>query len=97
VDTVAFIDKLVLSVDGQLKPNCENELQHPVSRGIYTVDSLYSRDVSGGFWLSGNPVDVVYGRTKNFKNVPAIRITMHSNRIPLTGAQVRCLVERLTT
>ena len=98
VDNVAFIHKIVLSVDEKLKPEFEAELRHPVSQGIRaTSDSLYSRAVSGSCWLSGNPVDVVYGRTKKFKNVPLLRITMHSKRVPLTGAQVRFLVERLTT
>jgi hypothetical protein len=97
VNHVAFIHKIVLSVDGQLKPDFEAELQHPDSGGIYTPGSLYARLVSGSCWLSGNPVDVVYGRRKNFKNVPTFQITMHSKRIPVTGAQVRFLVERLTT
>jgi hypothetical protein len=96
VNNVAFIDKIVLSVDGELKPNFEDELQHPESQGIYTPDSLYSRAVSGIFWLNGNPVDVVYGRTRKFKNVPTLQITMRSERIPLTAAQVRLLVEKLT-
>ena len=68
-----------------------------MSHGILAApDSLYSRAVSGTIWLSGNPVDVVYGRRKNFKNVPILRITMHSKRIPVTGAQVRFLIEKLT-
>jgi len=90
-----FIDKIVLSVDGKLKPNFEEELQHYKNSGISTRDSLYSRAVSGRFWLSGNPVELLYGRKKNFKNVPALRITMRSERIPLTAAQVRLLIERL--
>ncbi|MGA8215796.1 MAG: hypothetical protein WB799_19540 [Candidatus Sulfotelmatobacter sp.] len=95
VNKVAIVDKIVLSVDGQLKPDFEAELQHFESRGILTPDSLYSRAASGSFWLTGNLVDVVYGRTKNFKNVPAFQITMHSTRIPLTAAQVLLLVEKL--
>ena len=97
VNNVAYIHKIALSVDGQLKPDFEAELRNPVSKGIRaTPDSLYSRAVSGSCWLSGNPVEVVYGRRKNFKNVPTLRITMHSKRIPLTAAHVNFLVERLT-
>jgi hypothetical protein len=96
VDKVAFIDKIALSVDGQLKPNFEEELQHPESRGILAPDSLYSRAVSGTFWLSGNPIEVIYGKTKHFKNVSALRIAMQSENRPLTAAEVMLLVKRLT-
>jgi hypothetical protein len=97
VNSVAFIDKIVLSVDGHLKSDFENELHHPVSRGIRAKPtSLYSRAVSGVVWLSGNPADVVYGRRKRFKNVPTVRVTIHSKRVPVTGAQVMMLIKSLT-
>ncbi len=47
---------------------------------------LAHRESSGG----------LYGKKKKFKNVPALRITMHSERVPLTGTQVRLLVKALT-
>jgi len=96
VDKVAFIDKIVLSVNGELKPNFEEEFQYPKSQGIYSHDSLYSRRVSGRFCATGNRVDLLYGRKKRFENVPTQRITMHSERIPVTAAQVMLLVKRLT-
>jgi hypothetical protein len=96
VDKAAFIDKIVLSIDGELKPNFNAEFQDPKSHGVSTPDSLYSRLVSGKFWPSGNPVDLLYGRKKRFANVPTQRITINSERIPITAAQVMLLVKRLT-
>jgi hypothetical protein len=95
VDRVAFIDKIVLGVNGERNPEFEDALSHPENRGICTPSSLYSRALSGIFPLSGNPVDVLYGKTKRFANIPALRVTMRSERIPLTAAQVLLLVKRL--
>jgi len=95
VDKVAFIDKIVVGVNDERNPNFQEELQHHESFGIYTPDSLYSRAASGILWLSGNRVDLVYGKKKQFRNVPALKITMHSERIPVTAAQVKLLVGKL--
>jgi hypothetical protein len=96
VDTAAFVHKLVLSVDAELSETHENVLQQIKREGIFHPGGLYSRRVSGKFWLSGNRVVVLHGRTRNFPNVPTLWITMHSGRIPLTAAEAILLTRRVT-
>ncbi len=97
VNKAAFVDKIVLSVDGKLKSDFEYELLDPKNHGILRPGMLYCRSVSGIFELTGNPAVVRYGKAKKFKNVPAVQVVMQSEAIPVTAAQVMFLVKRLTS
>ena len=96
IDNVAFIDRLTLSIAAKLKQSFGNDIIGAKSRGIFRFGSLYSRCITGKCAITGNPVTILHGRTRKFSNVPQVRITFHSERIPLTGAQVTRIVHSLT-
>src|SRR5579859_3405021 len=83
VDKAAFVDKIVLSVDGKLKSGFEYDLLKPKSTGILHPGTVYCRLVSGIFGLTGNPVAVLHGRARNFNNIPDAQIIMQSEVIPV--------------
>src|SRR5579885_2448405 len=96
VDKAAFVHKIVLGVDGKLNDSYCDVLLHRKSQGIFHPGSLYSRRLSGRFKPTGNPVVILHGPTKHFRNVPLLWITMHSGRTPLTAAQVILLIRQIT-
>ena len=96
VDKAAFVDKIVLSVNGKLKADFEYELIDAESKGILRPGTLYCRSVSGVFGLTDDPVVIRYGKAKKFTNVPAVQIVMQSEAVPVTAAQAMLLVKKLT-
>jgi hypothetical protein len=96
VDKAAFVDRIVVGVGSALKENFDTELLDPISTGIFRPGSLHSRRVSGRCPTTENPVTVVYGRTRKFKNLPEALFGVRSERVPATGAQVKWLLQRIT-
>ena len=83
----AFIDTILLSVWTEDKPilgKLLDENKKPILNGT----SRYARLVKGRAPLTGNPVEIVYGKLSRFSNVPPCQVRMRSEEVPLTGAQV---------
>jgi hypothetical protein len=96
VDWAAFLDKIVLSIDGQLKQDFAQHLLDVKSTGIFHPGTIYSRRVSGIFSLTGNPGILRYGKAKKFQNVPDVQLIIQSQSMPVTAAQSTFLVKQLT-
>jgi len=96
VDKAAFVDKIVLSVNGKVKQDFDYELVDPESKGILHPGTIYSRRVSAVFGLTGNPLLIRYGKAKKFENVPEAQIVIQSEAVPVTAAQAFLLVKKLT-
>src|ERR1035441_384564 len=83
----AFIDTILLSVwteDKTILGKLLDENKKPILNGT----SRYARLVKGRAPLTGNPVEIVYGKLSRFSNVPPCQVRMRSEEVPLTGAQV---------
>ncbi len=89
-DRAAFIDRMVLNAwspdvnAATFRGKLEGERNLP----ILGKGGVYSRCISGRCKLTGNPLNIVYGKTKRFRNVPVAQISFRSELVPLTGAQV---------
>jgi hypothetical protein len=92
LDDSAFIDKIISSANGRLADSLDDELLNFQNRGIARPraqrQGLYSRRVDGVWNMTDNPVMLLYGKTKQFENVPDNRFTMRSESVPVTAAQV---------
>ena len=86
-NNAAFIDRIVLSVNSDAKPVLD-QLLEAKDKGILSRKSFYSRCCKAKAPLTGNPVRVLYGKVSRFPRVPAFRVLMWSEMVPLTGAQV---------
>lgn len=87
LNEAAFIHKVVLSVWTDEKP-IPDQLLEAENIGIGSPKSRYARRLWGITPLTGNPVEVLYGKLSRFPRVPPCRVTMWSKEVPLTGAQV---------
>jgi hypothetical protein len=87
VSKAAFIDTIKLSVWTEEKPilgQLVDENNDPILNG----KSRYARLVEGKAPLTGNPVEIFYGKVSRFPRVPPCQVKMRSEEVPLTGAQV---------
>jgi hypothetical protein len=97
VNKTAIVDKIVLSVDGELNETFrEEELVNVNPKSIFHPGGLYAGCIFAVWSLTGNPVSIHHGKMANFANVPPLRFTMQSENIPLTAAQVQLLARRCT-
>jgi|ERR1035438_3336326 hypothetical protein len=87
VNKAAFIDRMDLSVWTERGPALD-QLLEAKSIGILSSKSLYARSVTGKTPVTGNPIQVLYGKVSRFPRVPPCQVIMRSEEVPLTGAQV---------
>jgi hypothetical protein len=87
LNEAAFVDRIVLSVWTDRKP-VPDQLVDSKSIGILSRKSRYARRLSGKCPLTGNPVEVLYGKVSRFPRVPPCSVALRSETVPLTGSQV---------
>ena len=83
LNNAAFIDRIVLSVNTDNKPNLKQSLEAK-DIGILSPKSLYSRKLTGKAALTGNPVQILYGKVSRFPRVPPYPVVLRSEAVPLT-------------
>jgi hypothetical protein len=96
LNAAAFVDTITLNVDGELSKTYEKELSSSKNIGILNPNALFSRCVFATWPVTGNPITITYGKAKHFKTLPRLLIKLRSENVPLTGAQVQLLINRLT-
>jgi hypothetical protein len=94
VNKAAFLDRIVLSVWSGGKP-VSDQISEVRNVGILSGDSLYSRCLSGKWTLTGNPVQILYGKVSLLPRVPPFRLILRSEAIPITGAQINTLARSI--
>lgn len=95
IDRAAIIDRIDLSVQGHLNEIFrEQELANLRSPSILHPGGFYAACIFGKWRLTGNPISILHGRVTPFKNVPPLRFTMHSEHVPVTGAQLELCIRR---
>jgi hypothetical protein len=87
LNQAAFVDTIVMSVWTDGKPVLYQLLDEK-REGILKLGSPYARLVKGKAPLTGNPVQILYGKVSRFPRVPPCRMTIWSEEVPSTGAQV---------
>ncbi len=92
VDKAAFVDTIRLSVDSDRKPRLDEIVDHE-NEGILSKNSNYSRMVTGSWKVTGNPVTILYGKANRFSPVPPVCLTVRSESMPVTGAQINKMVK----
>src|ERR1035438_6520800 len=84
VNKAAFIDRMDLSVWTERGPALD-QLLEAKSIGILSSKSLYARSVTGKTPVTGNPIQVLYGKVSRFPRVPPCQVIMRSEEVQLTG------------
>src|ERR1035441_6066648 len=92
----AFIDRIDLSLTKRVSPKNLAYFRITGRKACLGPKSFYARHVWGRSSLSGNPIHLWYGRASRYPNVPLARLTMHSERTPLTAAEILLVVTELT-
>jgi hypothetical protein len=88
------VDTITLSVDSDQRPRLD-EITEQENVGILSGRNNYSRKVTGTWTVTGNPVTILYGKVNRFSRVPPCSVTVRSESMPVTGAQVNKLAESI--
>jgi hypothetical protein len=91
----AFVDKAIISIWGDRRLRISALLGHGPSRAIGGPKRMYARMISGQCFATGNPFELKYGKLQSYENVPPFRLTVRSDRMPLSGAQVEMITGAL--
>lgn len=88
IGQVAFVDRAVFGIWAPDAPvtDCLSEVRNSAS---LSGGRLYARSVNGRW--ADNLVQIAYGRARRFKTVPPSRLTIHSERAPISAAAVALL------
>src|SRR5579862_2181874 len=92
----AFFDRVDLSFRTDVSLSGLSELHIQTNKPTLGTGCFYSRQVQGRCAAGKNPFFLKYGKSTRFPNVPAARLTLHSERTPLTAAQVFLAIADLT-
>ena len=92
VDKAAFVDTIRLSVHSDQRPRLD-EITDQQNRGILSSGSNYARKITGTWTATGNPITILYGKVNRFSAVPPVCLTVRSESMPVTGAQINKMVE----
>lgn len=94
VDKAAFIDTIRLSVHSDQRPRLD-EITDQQNKGILSSGSNYARMITGTWTATGNPITILYGKVNRFSAVPPVSLTVRSESVPVTGAQINKMVESM--
>jgi hypothetical protein len=93
INTTSFIDRIVVGVKTEEQPVAGNFASADNSPGL-SKNSFHSRYLSGVWEVNDNRFRLGYGKVSRFSAVPDAILTMYSDAMPLTGAQVDLFLAR---
>lgn len=95
VDEAAFVDKAVFNIRGIRRTKTLANVRLWKNPAIGGPRRMYARSLHGENRLTGNPFELRYGRLHRWGTVAPFRLVVRSERLPLSGAQVRIILDSL--
>ena len=87
----AFVDTVAIGIKGQLRSRPKTNARVMTNRPIRRSGGQYARTLEGICCLTGNPFAINYGKQKRFSSVAPYRMTLRSERAPITLDSVEAL------
>ena len=87
-NNVTFVDKLVLGIHGKLRRRLPKTIDKTANLAIGGPGRPYARSQHGIYLPSGNPFELKYGRNRRFRNLYDAKLTVRSERNPLSSQEV---------
>lgn len=91
----AFLDKVVLSINGLKKQDYGPRLRDVVNTPIGGPNRKYAWKVSGRLVQSANSFELLHGRMQLQRILPPLLFTIHSDGAPITRAMLRHALKAL--
>jgi hypothetical protein len=88
INNVAFVDKMTLGIHGKLRKRFSKKIEKTENLAIGGPGRPYARSLHGIYAPTGNPVEVKYGRNRVYRNLFDAKVTVRSERRPLSFAEV---------
>jgi hypothetical protein len=89
------VDKAVFSIWGDRRERILSLVDHSPSRAIGGSKSMYARLIPGKCHAAKNPFELKFGKLHQYTNIPPFRLSIRSDRTPLSGAQVAAVANSL--
>jgi hypothetical protein len=84
----AFLDRIVLSINGKKRTSPGAGIGEVVNRPIGGVGRNYAREEKGVLCGSGNPCELLYGRMRLVTILPPMVMTIRSDTSPITAKDI---------
>ena len=92
INRAAFVDKLVQGIHGTLRRRLPRTIKKTANLAIGGPGRAYARSMHGVYVPSGNPFEVKYGRNPTYKNSFDAKLTVRSERTPLSFNEITEIV-----
>ena len=92
----AFVDRIGISLHKRVVIGKARHIRIERNTTCLGENSFYARYATGVCRTTGNPFRLLYGKASPFPRVPLAQLTLHSERTPITAAEVFLLVRDLT-
>lgn len=95
INNAAFADKVVLGINGKLRKRLPRTIDKTANLAIGGPGRPYARSLHGIYVPSGNPFEVKYGRNPTYKNSFDAKLTVRSERVPISFREITEIVSCL--
>lgn len=95
MNAAAFVDKAAFSVWATRRKREPVTLKLGPNFAVGGQNRGYARSLHGINRMTGSPFELKYGRLQKWKRFPPFRLTLRSADNPLSGAQVRSVLDAL--
>jgi len=92
INHAAFVDKLVVGIKGKLRKRLPKTIDKTANPAIGGPGRPYARSMHGIYRPTGNPFEVKYGPNPRYSNLFDAKLTMRSERAPLSLQEVTDLI-----
>jgi hypothetical protein len=95
VNKAAFVDKLTVGVDGDLRRRIDPEFEITANPAIGGPGRPYGRSKHIVYKATGNPFEVKYGANRLYRHLTDTKVIVRSEGTPLSCAEVMEILARL--
>jgi hypothetical protein len=95
VNRAAFLDRLVLGVDGTLLKRTPPSISKTANSAIGGPGRPYARSIRGTHTPSDNPFELKYGRNPRYRNLYDAKLILRSEAAPLDHRQAVEVIDSL--
>src|SRR6266849_895928 len=95
VNEAAFVDKAVFNIWGIRRTHALQYVKLGANPAIGGPRRMYARSRHGENCLTGNSFELKYGKLHKWEHVAPFRLVVRSEGLPLSGAQVRIILDSL--
>ena len=95
INEAAVIDKVTVGIWGTPRTRPQTSVCIESNFAIASEGGMYARSIHGNSCTTRTPFELKYGKLWNYRKLPPFRLSLRSDKAPVTGAQVLSVANAL--